>query len=153
MIQLRTLAIAGAVTFVACIAVGSIGLKTLTGWLSPPPVTPPRPIVFDNGSVRDLPASAPVPPARPRVVQSPPGQLRKCVQTGGGVVYSNLACPPGAKEAGVRTDGVNVVSSGLPERPATPAPGGTRPLQPGETLKQRATEQAIERATGGLNGR
>jgi hypothetical protein len=53
----------------------------------------------------------------------------------------------------MRTDGVNVVSSGLPERPATPAPGGTRPLQPGETLKQRATEQAIERATGGLNGR
>lgn len=148
-IQLRTLAIAGAVTFAACIVVGSIGLKTLIGWLSPPPVEKPRPIVFDNGSVRDLPASAPAVPTRPRLAQSPPGRLRKCLQAGGTLVYSNLACPPGSKEAAVRSDGVNVLPSGLPARTANPPTGGTRPLQPGETLQQRATQQAIERATGG----
>lgn len=147
---MRTLAMAGAVTFVACIVVGSIGLKTLIGWLSPAPVTKPRPIVFDNGSVRDLPASAPAALPRPRAAQSPPGRLRKCLQAGGSVVYSNLACPPGSKEAEVRTDGVNVLPSGLPPRAAADAAtGGRRPLQPGETLQQRAMEQAIDQATGG----
>lgn len=147
---MRTLAMAGAVTFVACIVVGSIGLKTLVGWLSPAPVTKPRPIVFDNGSVRDLPASAPAVPPKPRLAQSPPGRLRKCLQPGGGVVYSNLACPPGAKEAEVRTDGVTVVPSGLPPAAAPDvAAAGKRPLRPGETLQQRAMEQAIDQATGG----
>ena len=153
--QLHTLAKAGAITFAACIVLGSIGLKRIAGWLSPAPVDTPRPIVFDNGSVRDLPASAPAAAGKPRVVQSPPGRLRKCLQPGGTVVYSNLACPPGAREAEVRRDGLSVVPSGLPP-PAVPdaaAAGGTRPLRPGETLQQRATEQAIERATGGLNGR
>lgn len=145
-VQLSTLAKAGAVTLVACIAVGSIGLKNIAGWLSPAPVEKPRPIVFDNGSVRDLPASVPAVPLKPRVVQSPPGKLRKCLQPDGGVVYSNLTCPPGAKEAAVRSDGVNVVSSGLPK---TPPADGTRPLQPGETLQQRALERAIEGATAG----
>jgi hypothetical protein len=151
-IDLRTLAKAGAVTLVACIVVGSIGMKTILGWLSPPPVDKPRPIVFDNGSVRDLPASAPVVPTKPRLAQSPPGQLRKCLQPGGGIAYSNLACPPGSKEATVRSDGVSVVPSGLPARPAAPPTGGIRPLQPGETLQQRATERAIEGATGGAGG-
>ena len=138
---------AGAVTIVACIVVGSIGFKRLAGWVSPAPVEPPRPIVFDNGSVRDVPASAPAVPMKPRVAQSPPGRLRKCLQSGGGVVYSNLACPPGSRETEVRSDGVNVLPSGLPARPAAPPVGGTRPLQPGETLQQRAIERAIEGAT------
>lgn len=154
MIQLRTLAIAGAVTFVACIVVGSIGLKTMARWLSPEPVTRPRPIVFDNGSVRALPASAPLPPTKAHAAQSPPGRLRKCLKPGGEVVYSNLDCPPGAKEAPIRTDGVSVVSSGLPpsvvpSQAPDAAVTGKRPLGPGETLQQRATAQAIDRATGG----
>lgn len=144
---------AGAVTFVACIVLGSIGLKTLIGWLSPAPVEKARPIVFDNGTVREPPASAPAAPTRPRAAQAPPGQLRKCLQPGGGVVYSNLACPPGAKEAAVRTDGVTVVPSGLPPVavPDTAAGGKPtlRPLRPGETLQQRAMERAIDQATGG----
>ena len=138
--------------FAVCIVVGSIGPRTIARWFTAPPAEPPRPIVFDNGSVRDQPASeATVPPPRPRAAQAAPGQLRKCLQADGSVVYSNLACPPGSRESTVRSDRVNVVSSGLPAGAATNAgnapAGGTRPLQPGETLQQRATERAIEHAT------
>lgn len=150
--QWRNMALAGGVVLLASVVMSAIGWKTIGRWLAPVPATPPRPIVFDNGSVRDQPASEPATQrARPRPAVAAPGQLRKCLLPGGGVSYSNLACPPGAREATVRSDGVTVLPSGLPAGqpggPAAPPPGGTRPLQPGETLQQRAIERAIEQST------
>jgi hypothetical protein len=146
------MALAGAVVVLALVVMSAIGWKTIGRWLAPEPAVPPRPIVFDNGSVRDQPASAPpAKAARPRPAVAAPGQLRKCLLPGGSVSYSNLACPPGAREAAVRSDGVTVLPSGLPAgqpgAAATPPAGGTRPLQPGETLQQRAIERAIEQST------
>ncbi len=78
---------------------------------SPAPEKAP-PIVFDNGSARDVPpppapaaASGPAPKT-----YAPPGLMRKCVR-GDKVTYSNLDCPPGFKESTVSQEGVTVVPS------------------------------------------
>ena len=55
----------------------------------------PKPIVFDNGTVRQY---EPTPP--PAVPSLPNGVLRKCVR-GGETTYTNVSCPAGYKERSV----------------------------------------------------
>lgn len=135
----------------AWIAVGVLALSLLI-WLSrsaalrallAPPPPKPAPIVFDNGSVRDQPASGVV-PARPGKVLAPPGALRKCVR-GDSTVYSNLTCPPGHKEMPVRQDGVTVVPGAAP-RPGGPAAAAPA-AAPEPTLRQRAIDRAVEQGS------
>lgn len=117
--------------------------------LAGPPPAPPRPVVFDNGSVRDQrPASQ---PAGPPVVTAAPGQARKCVKRGE-TTYTNFACPPGFKEAAIASDRVTVVpgTSGAP--PAAAKPQGEAPsalhealdLKRDEELRRRIMDRAIE---------
>ncbi len=116
-------------------------------FVSPPP--PPKPIVFDNGSVRD---SAPAPAPAAEVTKFPPGTLRKCVR-GQQVSYSNISCPPGHKESAVGGTQLTV----LPAPPGAPA---TRAAASGNgqsrlhealdlTRDERLRERMIEKAIDG----
>jgi hypothetical protein len=73
------------------------------------PEPPPKVIKFDNGSVRDQQAGAPVMksglPAQDTI---PPGVMRKCVldrQT----IYSDQSCPDGFQVADIKNGNVTVV--------------------------------------------
>jgi len=117
----------------------------VTAWLTPEP--PPKPIVFDNGTVRDMgdPASAP-----PAAAGLPAGALRKCTR-GSETQYTNVACPPGFKEKPVSSDRVNVLPAGdAPAAKPAAAPPGERPRNVRDVLDpdaERLREKVIERAT------
>jgi hypothetical protein len=118
-------------------------------WLTTTPDKPPE-IVFDNGSVRDIPGPAASSPSRTAAL-SPPGVMRKCVR-GDRVTYSNLTCPPGFREKPVSRDGVTVLpADGNPS--ATRAQQGAAPheamrealdLKRDEKLRQRMIDRAVE---------
>jgi hypothetical protein len=71
----------------------------------------PKPIVFDNGTVREIGA---VPPAlagssaRAMEQSLPNGVMRRCVR-GKETTYTDVACPPGFKEKTVDKSRVTVV--------------------------------------------
>lgn len=82
----------------------------VAAWLEPEP--PPRPIVFDNGSVREVP-----------VVSRPPlaelsGLPKRCDKNGV-ITYTDRPCDRGAKAREVRGN-VTVVEA-VPSRPASSA--------------------------------
>jgi hypothetical protein len=119
-------------------------------WMGGTP--PPKPIVFDNGSVRDtLPAPASAPSTV--TVLSPPGVLRKCVR-GDRVTYSNLTCPEGFRERTVSDDKLTVVPAPATAKPpAKTATAETRPgralqgaldVQADEKLRQRMIDRAVD---------
>jgi hypothetical protein len=70
-----------------------------------------KPIVFDNGTVRQYaPALGPAQSASQTTGQAPipHGTLRRCTK-GTEVSYANSACPPGHQEKALSTDKFNVV--------------------------------------------
>lgn len=107
----RLIAFGAAGLIAISMAFGAWRSGLLGQWFGPAPAKTP-PIVFDNGSSRDMPP-APASTAAsdaPVKTYAPPGLLRKCVR-GDRVTYSNLDCPPGFKESTVSSEGVTVVPS------------------------------------------
>lgn len=140
----------GAVALIAAAALyraGEVGLWRR--WLAPEP--PPKPVVFDNGTVRSwVPASAPV--AGPTAA---PGPVRKC-RRGAEVVYTNGECPPGSREQALQGGTFTVVGS--PQAAAAPRPAGAAGSAPRaatvrdlvdmsdvERIKERRIEEAMRR--------
>ncbi len=146
---LRVLALVGATALLLSIAFSVWRSGVVRSWLTTAPDTPPR-IVFDNGSVRDVPQPAASEPAKAAAL-SPPGVLRKCVR-GDRVSYSNLTCPPGFRERPVSQEGVTVLPAQRPA--ASPLPGPSPAphekmrdaldLQRDEKLRQRMIDRAID---------
>jgi hypothetical protein len=109
-------------------------------WWSPPP--PPRPIVFDNGSVREPRATS---GAGAQTVS--PG-LKKCRQ-GERLLYTDGPCPPGSRPEAVGGT-VNVVTLPKPAAKPASAPAGlptarTLLQDPGPTLREQHLERSVER--------
>lgn len=72
-------------------------------------VAKPRPIEFDNGTVRQYKAPEPAAPGTPL----PPGSMRKCHRNdakAGEVIYTDQPCPKGYREREVGAGTVNVVT-------------------------------------------
>ncbi len=92
----------------------------IDAWLNPASPGVSKPIVFDNGTVREPPPPASQPFAA-RLSQVP-GGLRKCVK-GSQTSYTNFDCPAGFKERAVAADWVSVVDgrAGGSARAAGPA--------------------------------
>lgn len=121
---------------------------------------PPRPIEFDNGSVRDLAPPASAPRSAAAKLPLPPGKLRKCWR-GDEVAYTDQVCPPGFREREVAAQ-ISVVDSQAPRTPAA-APGAAAPpgspgsrqrtlhealdLRPDDRLRERVMERAIDAQT------
>lgn len=80
-------------------------------WLAPEP--PPRPFVFDNGSVREPVVATPQPLARQN------GTLKRC-ERNGSVTYTDQPCDAGARARAV--GGVLSVVEPHPVPRAAPAP-------------------------------
>lgn len=111
-----------------------------------PAPPPPPPIQFDNGSVRDSTQTVRVPAGE---LPTPDGKPRKC-QRGAEVVYTQLVCPAGFREAAMGQGTVNVVAGDAPRK----AGPGHPPLQTGLPSargpadgKPSLQDQMIERAT------
>jgi hypothetical protein len=118
------------------------------------PEAPPKPVVFDNGSVRA--AAQPMVPAS-AAAKGPdnlPGQMKKCIK-GKQVVYTDQPCEAGAKVASVSGGNVTVVPSIAP-KPAAPAQGAQAPsgrstlhdaldLNGNDNIRDKMMERAINR--------
>ncbi len=141
-----------ALAFVAVLL--SVGFSLWRGgsfraWLTTTPDKPPE-IVFDNGSVRDVPAPAASAVQRTAAL-SPPGVMRKCVR-GDRVTYSNLTCPAGFRERPVSQEGVTVVPGVKTSSSATSQPSAAPhekmrealDLKRDEKLRQRMIDKAVE---------
>ena len=119
------------------------------------PEAPPKPVVFDNGSVRD--SAVPVQPPASAAAKGPdnlPGQMKKCIK-GKQVVYTDQPCEAGAKVAAVTGGNVTVVPSNTP-KPATQPQGGQAPagrstlhdaldLNSNDNIRDKMMERAINR--------
>jgi hypothetical protein len=146
---LRTMAILALLTVVASMVFSMWRSGVIRSWMTTTP-DKPRAIVFDNGSIRDVPGPA-ASESRKGAALSPPGVLRKCLR-GDQVTYSNLTCPPGFRERPVSTDGVTVVPAFRPpEASARPASGSAHQrlqesldLKRDDKLRQRMIDQAVE---------
>lgn len=83
-----------------------------------PPAEPAKPIVFDNGTVRD---TTPAPPAEAGAAAGPAplprGVMRKCLR-GAEVTYTDRECPPGFKERPVSGSQFSVVKGQPQDRPS-----------------------------------
>ena len=110
----------------------------------------PKPIVFDNGTVRDYTPASQASGAVAQIHQSP-GLMRKCVK-GIEVTYTNFACPQGFKEKTVASDRVTVLTDQRVAQPtqAAQGAGGKPPLRQAldVSVDEGAKERAIERAMG-----
>ena len=122
----------------------------LQSWLNPAQ-SASKPIVFDNGSVRDQLYSPAASQPKQTAALSPPGALRKCVR-GDRVTYSNLTCPAGFREQAVSAEPVSVVPAlKLPKAENTATAGGKHKalqealdLKRDEQLRQRMIQSAID---------
>jgi len=104
------------------------------------PHSPTARIRFDNGSVRDLAASAPASaPASDKPITLT--GVRKCSRAGV-VVYTDKTCPPGSKELAIGGT-VNVVDG--PAGRSAPKPRGNAARETG--AEQTLRDQYIEAAT------
>jgi hypothetical protein len=148
-VLLRMIAVLGGIAVLLSMAFSVWRSGAIQSWLTTAP-SQPQEIVFDNGSVRDLPGPAASVPTRTAAL-SAPGVMRKCVR-GERVTYSNLTCPPGFRERPVSAEGVSVVPAvrnpaGSNQQP-TAAPHermrDALDLKRDEKLRQRMIDQAIE---------
>jgi hypothetical protein len=122
----------------------------IQSWLNPTQGTS-KPIVFDNGSVRDQLYAPAASQPKQTAVLSPPGALRKCVR-GDRVTYSNLTCPAGFREQAVSAEPVTVVPAIKPPKSETTANAGGKhkalqealDLKRDEQLRQRMIQSAID---------
>ena len=117
------------------------------------PEAPPKPVVFDNGSVRDSAVRMP-PQPKAEGPDNLPGQMKKCIK-GKQVVYTELPCDAGAKVAAVTGGNVTVVPSDTP-KPATQPQGAQAAagrsnlhdaldLNGNDNLRDKMMERAINR--------
>jgi hypothetical protein len=114
-----------------------------------PDTTKPKPIQFDNGTVRQY-RIASQPDGVRQEAQLPVGSLRKCWK-GAEVVYTNFSCPRGFKERPVAAT-VNVVSGQATTRPATREAGtpvksslhDALDLSQDPHLREKIIERAVE---------
>ncbi len=106
-----------------------------------------KPIVFDNGTVRQY-----MPSASSDQADLPAGTLRKCVSKGE-VTYTNVPCPKGHKEKPVAGPPVNVVAGQVVQAAKQPAVNGAKgtsalhdalDLSSDGQLKERIMERAIK---------
>lgn len=67
------------------------------------PEPAPKPIVFDNGSIRESPTY------RQLKAHEAPGGLRKCIHRSGEVTYSNMPCEASQRTAPVSGERFSVV--------------------------------------------
>jgi hypothetical protein len=109
-----------------------------------PAPPPPPPIQFDNGSVRDSTQTVRVPAAD---LPTPDGKPRRC-QRGTEVIYTQTACPAGAREVAMDKGTVNVVAAETPRKPPQgpqlpPLPSARAPADGKPSLQ----DQMMERAT------
>lgn len=113
-----------------------------------PTASRPKPLVFDNGTVRDVPAPA----ARPTAALTRADGLRKCVR-GSQTTYTNFDCPAGFKQKNVTTDRVTVLEAqaGRAAPASKPkAAGAQRRLQDAldlsadDKLRERMMERAVD---------
>lgn len=103
------------------------------------PVLPPKPIVFDNGSIRESPTY------RQLKAHEAPGGLRKCLHRNGEVTYSNMPCEANQRTAPVSGDRYSVVE--VP-KPAASTPAQQRlhqalDLKRDPQLRERIMDNAI----------
>lgn len=137
----RSWVVPGALLVVAAAALAKYGDR-LGAWLSPPP--PPKPFVFDNGTVREPPVVSP----RPLAGQT--GTLKRC-EKNGVVTYTDQPCAPGAKAKPVGGSMSVVDAYPAPAAPAPSAAGGAqqqlrRALDvEGPTLRDRSATAAADR--------
>ncbi len=126
----------------------------LKEFFSPPP-EPAKPIVFDNGTVRDTTPPPPEADAAAAPAPLPRGVMRKCLR-GSEVNYTDRECPPGFKEKPVSGSKFTVVpgQGGGAANPSPPPakPGADRPktlkdaldMRPDDRLRERAIDRAID---------
>ena len=88
------------------------------------PEAPPKPVVFDNGSVRDSAVRMP-PQPKAEGPDNLPGQMKKCVR-GKQVIYTDQPCESGAKVVAVTGGNVTVVPSLTPKASAPTSAGPTQ---------------------------
>jgi hypothetical protein len=129
----------------------------LQGALASRPPTATKPIVFDNGTVRQY-LPPPEPSSVPLVTSMPPGALRKCVK-GKQKIYTDMPCPPGHQELVVSSDRLTVLpSQGSGQGPAkadAASPPGERRATLRDALdtsgndqnRQRIVDRAVEMQT------
>lgn len=136
----RSWLVPGALLVVAAAALAKYS-EQISAWLAPPP--PPKPFVFDNGSVREPPVVT-----RPPLAQQT-GPLKRC-EKAGSVTYTDQPCAPGAKARPV--GGSMSVVDGYPTAaaPASSAAGAQQQLRraldvDGPTLRDRSAAAAVER--------
>lgn len=99
---------------------GSLAVAMLLGWHYRSPLVGlldgyrqgAKPIVFDNGSVRE-PDTRGASGNSTDAADVPAGAPRKCVR-GQDVTYTNIACPRGFIEKPLAADRVSVVSNSMP---------------------------------------
>ena len=114
---------------------------------------PSKPIVFDNGTVRQY-LPPPEPGSAPLATSLPQGALRKCVK-GKQKTYTNISCPPGHEELPVSSDRLTVLSGQGPVRPAQALPAAERrstlrdalDLSADDQLRQRIVDRAADMRT------
>jgi hypothetical protein len=124
------------------------------GALTSPRPTAPKPIVFDNGTVRRY-VAPPMPGSAPLVTTMPPGALRKCIK-GKQKIYTDMPCPPGHQELGVSSDRLTVLPSQDSGRSAAKSDAAAPPAERRSTLRdaldvsgndqnrQRIVDRAVE---------
>ncbi len=117
--SLKNVSIGAAVLLLASIGWRYRNAPVITAWMSPDPPAAAK-IEFDNGTVRDYSAaSQPGQGNDSRNLGS--GGVRKC-KKGAEIIYTNEACPQGAKEHQMTGGTISVVPGHGQPKPATPSP-------------------------------
>lgn len=141
MITFKRLAITFALVFLALLAWRYRNTELIQSFITPTTSTP-KPIQFDNGTMRQYLSAAEIAATKPTT--KPPGELRKC-KRGAATSYTNDLCPPGAKEYELTNGTVNVVDNPNAKVARAKAPTELRlePEQLEPTMGQRRIDQAI----------
>jgi hypothetical protein len=115
-----------------------------------PPPPSPKPIQFDNGTVREFAPSSSASSSSDRS-QIASGGLRKCFK-GQQISYTNMECPPGSTEKPVAGPPVNILPAQASAKSdearaqdkAKPSLRGALELDRDVNLKDRMMERVIE---------
>ena len=112
--SLKNISIGAAVLLMASIGWRYRNAPVITAWLSPDQPAAAR-IEFDNGTVRDYSAASQ--PSQGNDSRNlGPGGVRKC-KKGAEIIYTNEACPHGAKEHQMTGGTISVVPGDTTPKP------------------------------------
>ena len=107
----------------------------------------PKPLVFDNGTVRQMPEAASASGSQ----ALPPGRMRRC-QRGSDTRYTDQPCPPGFRELSV--GGVVNVMNAPPVAASAASASAARKnlydvldLNGRDELMQKRVDRSVEQAT------